>query len=69
MRLVQLVPFRAGYQSKMLRRWKALPDVKVVVTSRDVSRQSAAEELIAYAQTIAPVGGVFHLAMVSDTTV
>ena len=48
----------------MLRKWKSLNNVNVMVTSHDVSDQSAADELIAYAQTFAPVGGVFHLAMV-----
>ena len=53
-----------GYQARMLRKWKSLNNVNVMVTSHDVSDQSAADELIAYAQTLAPVGGVFHLAMV-----
>ena len=48
----------------MLRRWQSLAGCNVTVTSRDVSDQSAALELIDHAQKMAPVGGVFHLAMV-----
>lgn len=59
-----------GYQKRCMRKWNALPGVTVAVSSCDICVQSEAEELIAQTQqTMAPVGGIFHLAMVSKLVV
>ena len=41
-------------------------DVEVLVSTNDVSTLEGAEQLIAEASALGPVGGVFHLAMVTQ---
>ena len=41
-------------------------DVEVLVSTNDVSTLEGAERLIAEASALGPVGGVFHLAMVTQ---
>lgn len=52
-----------GYQAKRVREWQS-QDVEVLVSTSDVSALEGAEQLIAEAAALGPVGGVFHLAMV-----
>ncbi|XP_037610720.1 fatty acid synthase [Sebastes umbrosus] len=54
---------RTGYQAKRVREWQS-GDVKVLVSTNDVSTPEGTERLIAEARALGPVGGVFHLAMV-----
>uniref|UniRef100_A0A8D3B9P6 Fatty acid synthase n=1 Tax=Scophthalmus maximus TaxID=52904 RepID=A0A8D3B9P6_SCOMX len=54
---------RNGYQAKRVREWQS-QDVEVLVSTSDVSALEGAEQLIAEAAALGPVGGVFHLAMV-----
>uniref|UniRef100_A0AAQ5YJU9 Fatty acid synthase n=1 Tax=Amphiprion ocellaris TaxID=80972 RepID=A0AAQ5YJU9_AMPOC len=54
---------RNGYQAKRVREWQS-QDVKVLVSTSDVSTLGGTEKLIAEARALGPVGGVFHLAMV-----
>lgn len=53
-----------GYQAKRVAEWKAT-GVNVLVSTCDVSTTEGTERLIAEASKLGPVGGVFHLAMVS----
>lgn len=52
-----------GYQAYRRQTWEDL-GVQVVVTQTDVSDAVAVESLIDAAEEMAPVGGIFHLAMV-----
>ena len=54
---------KTGYQSRRLRLWKE-EGVKVTVATNDVADMSQAESLVETANEMAPLGGIFHLAMV-----
>ena len=54
---------RTGYQSRRLRLWKEA-GVKVTVVTNDVADVNQVEVLVAKASKEAPIGGIFHLAMV-----
>ena len=54
---------KTGYQSRQLRLWREA-GVKVVVATNDVGDLEQAESLVKLANE-EPLGGVFHLAMVS----
>ena len=54
-----------GYQAKRVHEWQS-QDVEVLVSTNDVSTLEGAERLIAEASALGPVGGVFHLAMVTQ---
>ena len=56
--------FVLGYQAKRVQEWQAM-GVKVLVSTCDVSTLEGAEQLITEASKLGPVGGVFHLAMVT----
>lgn len=51
-----------------MREWQS-QDVEVLVSTNDVSTLEGTEQLIAEACTMGPVGGVFHLAMVTNNSV
>lgn len=53
-----------GYQAKRVQEWQAI-GVEVLVSTCDVSTLEGTEKLIAEACKLGPVGGVFHLAMVT----
>lgn len=53
-----------GYQAKRVREWQS-QGVEVLVSINDVSTLEGTERLIAEACSLGPVGGVFHLAMVT----
>lgn len=48
-----------------MREWLSR-DVEVLVSTRDISTLEGTEQLIAEACALGPVGGVFHLAMVTN---
>ncbi len=54
---------RSGYQSRCVRIWQEM-GVEVKVTSHNVKVMEDTEKLISMAKQMAPVGGIFHLAMV-----
>lgn len=54
----------AGYQAKRVREWQR-QGVEVLVSTCDVSTVEGTERLVAEAGALGPVGGVFHLAMVT----
>lgn len=54
---------RNGYQAKRVREWKEM-GVDVLVSTSDVCSMEGTQDLIAEASALAPVGGIFHLAMV-----
>ena len=56
---------RNGYQSRCLRLWREA-GVKVKVSTRNVQTMADTDALLAEAQELGPVGGVFNLAMVSN---
>lgn len=55
---------RNGYQAKQVREWQG-QDVEVLVSTNDVGTVEETEQLIAEASQLGPVGGIFHLAMVT----
>ncbi|XP_043288036.1 fatty acid synthase [Venturia canescens] len=61
--LVSRSGVRTGYQALCIRRWREM-GIKVIVSTTDVTSLSGAEKLIAEANRIAPVGGIFNLAAV-----
>ncbi|XP_006825595.1 fatty acid synthase-like [Saccoglossus kowalevskii] len=54
---------RNGYQSRRVKQWRDL-GVQVTISTVDITEQAGAEKLIEDSSQIAPVGGLFHLAMV-----
>ncbi|KAK2587686.1 hypothetical protein KPH14_003803 [Odynerus spinipes] len=56
---------RTGYQSLCVRRWRE-SGVNVVVSTTDCSTLTGAEQLIKETNKIAPVGGIFNLAVVLE---
>ncbi|XP_034049139.1 fatty acid synthase [Thalassophryne amazonica] len=54
---------RNGYQAKRLQEWQSR-GVQVLVSTSDVGTLEGTNQLVTEAQTLGPVGGVFHLAMV-----
>nr|XP_006825449.1 PREDICTED: fatty acid synthase-like [Saccoglossus kowalevskii] len=54
---------RNGYQSRRVKQWRDL-GVQVTILSVDITESDGAEKLIKDSSRIAPVGGLFHLAMV-----
>ena len=55
---------RNGYQARCIRVWRDF-GVKVLVATHNVKFMQQTEELISEANAMAPVGGIFHLAMVN----
>lgn len=55
----------SGYQAKRVREWQSR-DIEVLVSTGDISTLEGTEQLIAEARALGPVGGVFHLAMVTN---
>ena len=55
---------RNGYQARCIRVWRD-KGVKVVVATHNVKFMQQTEELVSEANAMAPVGGIFHLAMVN----
>lgn len=53
-----------GYQAKRIREWQAM-GIQVLVSTSDVSTMGGTERLITEACRLGPVGGIFHLAMVT----
>lgn len=56
-----------GYQAKRVREWQS-QNVEVLVSTNDVSTLKGTEKLITEACRLGPVGGVFHLAMVTHSS-
>lgn len=56
-----------GYQAKRVREWTS-QDVEVLVSTTDVATLAGTEKLITEATALGPVGGIFHLAMVTHRT-
>ncbi|NEU32841.1 SDR family NAD(P)-dependent oxidoreductase, partial [bacterium LRH843] len=54
---------KSGYQALCVRRWQD-SKVQVVVSTADVTSLNGAEQLIAEAKKLGPVGGIFNLAVV-----
>ncbi|XP_077868685.1 fatty acid synthase-like [Saccoglossus kowalevskii] len=54
---------RNGYQSRCVKKWRDL-GVQVIISTVDITETDGAEKLIKDAYQIAPIGGLFHLAMV-----
>lgn len=54
---------RTGYQSRCIRLWRE-NDIKVVISKDDVCTLEGANSLLEKADILAPVGGIFNLAMV-----
>lgn len=61
---VFLAPLPLGYQAKKAYQWKHR-GIQVLVSTSDASSLDGARTLVAEATQLGPVGGVFHLAMVS----
>ncbi|XP_077406429.1 fatty acid synthase-like [Vanacampus margaritifer] len=57
-----------GFQAKRVSEWQS-QNVEVLVSTSDVSTLEGVEKLIAEACRLGPVGGVFHLAMVTYSSV
>lgn len=55
-----------GYQAKRVREWQAM-GIQVLVSTSDVSTLEGTERLITEACRLGPVGGIFHLAMVTSS--
>uniref|UniRef100_A0A3Q2DYF7 Fatty acid synthase n=1 Tax=Cyprinodon variegatus TaxID=28743 RepID=A0A3Q2DYF7_CYPVA len=55
---------RNGYQAKRVGEWRR-QGVSVLVSTSDVSTLKGTQELVREASALGPVGGVFHLAMVT----
>lgn len=53
-----------GYQSLCLRKWREICKVKVFISTEDVTTSAGADNIIKWANEIAPVGGIFNLAAV-----
>ncbi|MEQ2173437.1 hypothetical protein GOODEAATRI_032127 [Goodea atripinnis] len=58
---------RKGYQAKRVHEWQKL-GVNVLVSTSDISTLKGTEKLISEACALGPVGGVFHLAMVTHAS-
>ena len=56
-----------GYQDLCLRRWRD-NGVNVVISTKNIKHLAETEELVTAAAEMAPVGGIFHLAMVGPST-
>ena len=56
---------RTGEQAKTVQMLRD-EGVTVEVSTLDVAERSAAQRLLALCETLAPVGGIFHLAMVLE---
>jgi len=54
---------KTGYQKSCFKTWTD-KGVDVRVSTSDITRTNGAEQLIREAQTLGPLGGLFHLAMV-----
>ncbi|XP_043860025.1 LOW QUALITY PROTEIN: fatty acid synthase [Dromiciops gliroides] len=54
---------RTGYQAKRIQEWQQ-EGIKVLVSTSNVSTLEGAQQLIAEANKLGPVGGIFNLAMV-----
>ncbi|XP_039303879.1 fatty acid synthase [Solenopsis invicta] len=61
--LVSRSGIRTGYQSLCVRRWRE-NSVKIVIFTEDVTTSSGAQHLIQESNRLAPVGGIFNLAVV-----
>lgn len=59
--------FFIGYQQRCLNKWNQLADVKVIVSCLNICDKNETEKLISLAQSLGPVGGIFHLAMVKPS--
>ena len=55
---------RKGIHHKRLKEYNEDPEVTVVISTRDISNRIETKQLIQEATKLAPVGGIFHLAMV-----
>ncbi|XP_063406377.1 fatty acid synthase-like [Mytilus trossulus] len=54
---------KTGYQTRMIQNWTR-KGIQVLISSQDISNVEATTRLIAEAEELGPVGGVFHLAVV-----
>ncbi|XP_077862291.1 fatty acid synthase-like, partial [Saccoglossus kowalevskii] len=54
---------RNGYQSRCVTQWRDV-GVDVVISTIDITESDGAEKLIKDSSQMAPIGGLFHLAMV-----
>ncbi|XP_018397404.1 PREDICTED: fatty acid synthase [Cyphomyrmex costatus] len=61
--LVSRSGIRTGYQALCVRRWRE-NGVKIVIFTADVTTLSGAQRLIQESNRLAPVGGIFNLAVV-----
>lgn len=57
---------KTGYQARKLEKWRR-KGINVMISSRDIVDKLAASKLIEESTKLGPVGGVFHLAMVSGS--
>ena len=55
---------RTGYQKWMIDTWEK-KSVEVLVSKYDVADYGETESLLNQASSLAPIGGIFHLAAVS----
>lgn len=55
---------KTGYQTRMIQNWRR-KGIQVLISSQDIANVDATTRLIAAAEELGPVGGVFHLAVVS----
>jgi fatty acid synthase len=54
---------RTGYQHRCVNQWREA-GTKVTISTRDVASLEETKHLMAEAELLGPVGGIFHLAMV-----
>jgi fatty acid synthase len=54
---------RTGYQARCVHFWRRLK-ISVLVSTLNITKEDDAQELIRVCETMGPLGGVFHLAMV-----
>ncbi|KAJ8916587.1 hypothetical protein NQ315_000231 [Exocentrus adspersus] len=57
-------PVHNGYQSYCLRKWSLWKRITVKINTDDTTTVEGARKLVAFAETLGPVGGVFHAALV-----
>ncbi|RLU17245.1 hypothetical protein DMN91_011314 [Ooceraea biroi] len=65
--LVSRTGIRTGYQALCVRRWRE-NGVRVVISTADATATAGAERLIEESNRLAPVGGIFNLAVILRDT-
>ncbi|KAJ8916588.1 hypothetical protein NQ315_000232 [Exocentrus adspersus] len=60
-------PIRNGYQSYNLSRWRICKQVTVEVNTEAAATLQGTKKLVAFARSFGPIGGVFNLAVETET--